>query len=114
MKVGYRNRRIQKIGTQRKAAIKHLPNDIPPDLLFQRLSELAAFENLDEIPFQEPPLHFHPLREDMAGQFAVTLRALWRIVIEPAGNFESREDGTAREITVTEITVLSVGDYHSK
>jgi len=114
MKIGYKNGRLKKTCTQKKAAIKCLPGDIPPSLLFQRLGELAAFENLDQIPFQEPPLHFHPLREGEVGKFAVTIRSLWRIVFEPAGEFALQEDGTAKESTVTEIIIHSVKDYHSR
>ena len=114
MKIGYRNRNLEKICTTKKAAIKHLPDNISYTLLFQRLGELAAFDNLGQIPFQESPLHFHPTRKNLAGKYAVTLRSLWRIVFEPAGVFELQEDGTEKRGTVTEITIFCVEDYHSK
>jgi hypothetical protein len=114
MKLGYGNRKLEKICTEKKAAIKHLPADISPGLLLQRLGELAAFDNLDEIPFQMAPLHFHPLRANLARKYAVTLRSLWRIVIEPAGDFEQNADGTAVESTVTQVTILCIEDYHPK
>lgn len=114
MKIGYRNAKLRGVCTERRKAAKHLPNQIRPELLFQRLGELAAFANLGEIPFQTTPLHFHPLREDQRGRFAVTLRGKWRIVFQPSGEFEQREDGSSIEETVTEIIIHAVEDYHGK
>ncbi len=114
MKIGYKNRKLEKICTKQKDASRRLPQKIKSELLFLRLQQLAAFDNLELIPFQVPPLHFHPLREDLAGGFAITIRSLWRIVFEPAGDFEIREDGTADLSTVTEITITAVKDYHKK
>lgn len=114
MKIGYRNAKLWGVCTERKKAAKHLPGQVKPELLFQRLGELAAFANLGEIPFQTTPLHFHPLREDQRGRFAVTSRGKWRIVFEPAGEFEQREDGSPIDETVTGITIHAVEDYHGK
>lgn len=113
-KIGFLNRKLQGICTQKKKAAKHLPGHIKPELLFQRLNELHAFANLGEIPFQTTPLHFHPLREDQRGRFAVTLHGKYRIVFEPAGTFERNDDGTPIKETVTEITIYAVEDYHGK
>ena len=112
MQIGYANPKLERICTKRKAASKHLPSQIKPELLIQRIGELGAFDNLGEIPFQAPPLHFHPVRETLAGAYAVTIRGLWRIVFVPDGEFERREDGTAIEETVTEITIHLIEDYH--
>lgn len=111
MKIGYVNRKTEEICTRKKEATKHL-SGIKPELLFQRIGELAAFDDLGQIPFQVPPLHFHPLRENHAGQYGVTLHSLTRIVFEPAGDFERLDDGTPDKSTVTAITILSIGDYH--
>jgi len=112
MKIGYRNAKVRKYCTERKNAAKHLPDHIEPELLFQRLNELAAFADVEQIPFQLPPLHFHPLRANHAGRFAVTVRGKYRIIFEPAGEFEQSEDGSAVTSTVTEISIYSVEDYH--
>ena len=114
MKIGYRNRALEKVCTKRKAAIEHLPGNIAPELLLQRLSELAAFDHFGEVPFQKPPLHFHPVRANLAGKSSVMLQSLWRIVLEPAGEFDRREDGTPIAETVTEISISSIEDYHSR
>ena len=111
MKIGYVNRKMEKICTRKKEASKHL-SGIKPELLFQRIGELAAFDNLGQIPFQAPPLHFHPLRADRAGQYGVTLRSLMRIAFEPTGDFGRLDNGTPDKSTVTAITILSIGNYH--
>ena len=114
MKIGYASKKLHKACTQEKDAKKHLSgSNVKPKHLFQRLAELAAFENLGQVPFQEPPLHFHPLRGDRAGEYAVTIRDLWRITFTPAGEFERKPDGSALEESVTEIVVRFTGDYHS-
>jgi len=113
MRIGYASKKLQKICNQTKAAAKLLKGTkIPPDLLFQRIGELGAFSDLGQIPFQATPLHFHPLRGDWAGAYAVTLHSLWRIVFEPAGEFEQLEDGSPDKSTVTDITILAVENYH--
>jgi plasmid maintenance system killer protein len=113
MKIGFQNATVRKYCTEKKHASKHLPDSIPPNLLFQRLGELAAFANLGEIPFQVPPLHFHPLRANHAGRFAVTVRGKYRVVFEPSGDFErDAKDGSVIAATVQEINVFCVEDYH--
>lgn len=44
------------------------------------LTELDAATQPDDLDL--PGLHFHALKHDRAGQFAVTVRAQWRITFE--------------------------------
>jgi plasmid maintenance system killer protein len=108
--IGYENKQLEKICTKTKVARKALPQDVA-DLLLQRLFELSAFASLGDIP-SGAPLHFHPLKEDLAGHFAVSVGAKYRIVFVPDGDFELLEDETPDLATVTEIVVTYVGDYH--
>ncbi len=113
MLIGYANAKLQKICEQKKAAKKHL-RGIDPKVLFQRISQLEAFNNLAQIPFQAPPLHFHPLTANRAGKWGVTIKRLMRIVLQPAGDFETLTDGTPDLSTVTEIEIVAVEDYHDQ
>ena len=112
MLIGYASTKLENVCKGGKAAVKHLPGNIKPALLVQRMSELVAFDSLGQIPFQQSPLHFHPLTASLAGQYAVTLKGRWRIVFEPDGDFERQKDGTPIEETVTRITITYIGDYH--
>lgn len=112
MKIGFGSKRLERIANSEKAARKFLPANITPIQLFRRLQELSAFPCMGEIPFRTTPLHFHPLRGNFAGKYAVTLHGLWRIVFEPYGEYCTSEDGTPDLATVTEILITSVENYH--
>ena len=113
MLIGYANSRLQKICEQKKTAQKHL-RGIDPDVLFLRINQLMAFSNLGHIPLLVPPLHFHPLRANLAGKYAVTVRGLMRIVFQPVGEFKTLSDGTPDLSTVIEIEIVAVKDYHDQ
>jgi hypothetical protein len=95
-----------------KAARKALSQE-SADVVARRLSELAAFDNLGQITFRAPPLHFHPLREDGSGTYVIKLRGGDGIVFRPAGDFLSRDDGSPDLATVTEVEIEFIGNYHS-
>ena len=79
----------------------------------RRMEDLAAFNNLSEIPFRAPPLDFHPLSEDRAGEFAIKIHSLDRICFTPAGEFALDKAGNIDPSTVTEIEIVFVGNYHN-
>jgi toxin HigB-1 len=108
--IGYANGKLEKICLQTRAARKNLPQNVA-DLLPQRLSELAAFASLGSIP-SGAPLHFHPLTANWAAHCAVSIDKRYRIIFRPAGDFETLEEGGLNLATVTEITIVSVEDYH--
>ena len=79
----------------------------------KRLDDLAAVNNLDEMRFL--PGKFHPLREDRAGQFAVSLDHHNRLIFEPANEpLPTREDGGLDWKKVTAVRIIEVKDYHGK
>ena len=55
---------------------------------------LAAYSNLGQVPFQTPPLHYHPLGANLAGKHAVTVQGLMRVIFQPTGDFSKLNDGT--------------------
>ncbi len=57
-----------------------------------------AIERLDQL-YHFPGFHFHPLRGDRAGQYAITLQGPWRLVFE----LDRDEDA---------IVIVAVEDYH--
>jgi len=110
--IGYASEKIRKICEESRAARKALPQATAA-LLPQRLGELAAFPCLSSIPFLEPPLKFHRLRENLSGQFAVWICKKYRIVFQPAGEFVRNPDGIADLTTVTAVEITAVEDYHN-
>jgi proteic killer suppression protein len=110
IQIGYADEKLARICLEAKAARKKLPRAVA-DLLPQRLSELAAFASLAAIP-PGAPLHFHALRENWTGHFAIRIDKRYRIIFRPAGSFETPTEGMPNLATVTAITVASVEDYH--
>ncbi len=112
MLIGYASRKLQKICTQEKDAKKAL-SAVSTARIFDRLQDLAAFNNLAEIPHRAPPLDFHPLTGDRAGDFAVKIHGLDRICFRPVGEYSTDDDGSVILASVTEVDINFVGNYHN-
>ncbi len=112
MLIGYASKKLQKICTKEKDAKKALSEDAAARI-FDRIQDLAAFNNLGEIPYRAPPLDFHPLTGDRAGDFAIKIHGLDRVCFRPAGDFERDENGNALLASVTAVEINFVGNYHS-
>jgi hypothetical protein len=119
MLIGYANSKLQKIATRQKEAKKVLSQKSAA-LVPQRLSQLAAFENLGEVPFRAPPLHLHLLTKERKGQkqqqggFVIKLHGGDGIVFRPTGEFSKLEDGTPEMDTVTQVEIVLIGNYHGE
>ena len=112
MLIGYSSTKLQKICTKSKDARKVLSQE-SADALPDRLQDLAAFDHLGLIPIRHPPLHFHPLREDRSGEYAINLKGLDRVVFKPVGEFRTTDDGCVLLSLVTSIEITFVGNYHN-
>ena len=112
MLIGYASTKLQKICTLEKDAKKALSAH-SADRIFDRLWDLAAFNNLSEIPFRAPPLDFHPLTENRSGEFAIKIHGLDRICFRPTGNFTLDDAGELILASVTEVEITFVGNYHT-
>jgi proteic killer suppression protein len=108
--IGYADEKVRRICQEIRAARKHLPEDLARALP-RRLTQLAAFARLSEVP-TGTPTHLHRLTENWAGHLAVRVDKKFRIVFEPVGEFESLPDDTPDLKTVTSIEVVAVEDYH--
>ncbi len=108
--IGYADHTLEKLCLVAKTARNKLPS-VAPGLVQQRLAELAAFASLADIP-AGAPLHFHALRENWTGHFAINIDKKYRIIFRPAGEFDVSAEGMPNLDTVKAITVASVEDYH--
>jgi len=70
----------------------------------QRYEELRAAECLQDMP---PAAGTHPLHNDREGEYGLTLKQPYRMIIRPVGNFDPVNLATIQEIQVVEII-----DYH--
>ena len=106
MKIGYINKKFEK---QCSLAKRTWGERIGGKVL-QRLAELAAFENLSQVPYT-PPQRCH-LYRDSTLKYAVDLTQNYRLIFSPAGKYEIKEGvGLVRE-SVKAVTIEHVEDYH--
>ncbi len=78
----------------------------------QRLDELFAAENLDDIS-RFPPARAHELTGDRAGQISLDLDHPYRLIIAPNHNpHPTKEDGGLDWSQVTQIIILEIADTH--
>ena len=77
----------------------------------QRMKELQAADTLADMRYF--PGKCHELREDRAGQLAVSLDGSYRLVFEPNHNPPPTRPGGGLDWShVTEICILEVVNYH--
>ena len=105
MKIGYANKKLEKECLQ----AKKYWGEIGEKILI-RLSDLAAFEILSQVP-SAPPHRCHPYK-DSTVKFSIDLTKNYRLIFSPAGTYESREGvGIIRE-SVKEIMIVEIKDPH--
>jgi len=111
MYIGYKNSKLKKICTEIKSTRKALPNNVKPERLYQRLRDLAAFDNLSDIP-TTPPFRLHKLEGKRKEEWTVDLQGLQRIHFILVGDFETDANKNQIPKTVTEIEIVDIGDFH--
>lgn len=82
-------------------------------LVLRRIQSLLAATTLGDL--RNAPGRLHPLAGDRAGQFAMSITAVRRLVFEPTENPPPLlPDGGLDIDRVTEVRVLEVVDYHGR
>lgn len=111
MEIGFSSRRVEKLCTSAKEMRSKL-GDRTAKLLQQRLSEMKAAVNLDDLSTL-PGARCHELKGDRQGQLAVDLGHPKRLVFEVADDPRPRKpDGGLDWTRVTQVAVLEIVDYH--
>ena len=111
MKIVLSTRKLQK-ACQDERSLSHRWGPRLGPRVGQRLQELAAFENLGDVP-TAPPFRRHQLAGNRDEQFAVNLDGKWRLVFDTANDpVPRRADGGIDLGLVTAIRILEVVDYH--
>src|SRR3989338_780836 len=105
MKIGYINKKLEKECLQAKKYWGEIG-----EKLFIRLSDLAAFDNLSQVP-SVPPHRCHPY-EGSTLKFSVDLTRNYRLIFSPAGKYKVKDGvGIVRE-SVKEIIIEKIKDPH--
>lgn len=111
MVVFFRTKKLQKQCSSQKEMLREF-GPARTRKLQQRLMELSAAENLNQIP-RTPPPRCHELTGDRAGQLSVDLDHPYRLILIPANDPVPRKpDGGLDWENVTEIEVVQIADTH--
>ena len=83
MNIEYKNSRLQKDCTDYKRAVKQYNSEVA-DRLHAAINFIEAAENISAV-VKYPPFHFHPLKRDRKGFFAIDLgrKIGFRLIVRP-------------------------------
>lgn len=111
MIIYFRTRKLQKMCSNRKEAEKKLGARMAGKLL-QRMMELSAATQLNEISSLPPP-RCHELSGDRRGQLSIDLEHPYRLLFIPAHKpLPVKQDGGLDWSKVMEIEIIEITDTH--
>ncbi len=111
MDIFFRTRKLQKICSTQKGAIKELGVNGGTKLM-QRMAELNVANTLKDISHLPPP-RLHELTGDRKGQFSVDLKHPYRLLFIPVNKpLPQKEDGGLDKTKIDEIQIIEIEDTH--
>ena len=111
MEISFRTRKLERTFDS-KDKLQQEYGDRMARVIMMRLAVLEESDNLAQAQAR-PKTGLHPLRENRAGQFAVSLVYPYRLIFRPDHNpIPLTQDGGINLTEVTAITILEVVDYH--
>jgi len=111
MIISFKSKKLQKICSKHKAALKELGQNRGKKLM-QRMLELNAAIALSDISHL-PPARLHELTGNRKGQFSVDLEYPYRLLFIP--NDETipiKKDGGLDKANIHKIKVIEIEDTH--
>lgn len=108
MIIEFRSNRIKKICENENKARKKYGAKLAKKLI-QRIYQLQAFDNLNQIP-HTPPFRKHKLKGDFDGCFSVDITAGYRLIFKPGLDSNEKKNINLNEIN--RIIIWKVVDYH--
>jgi len=103
------NQKLTKILSSRTRLVKEYGNDIAMRVMV-RLKDLAAADTLSDLGHL-PPARVHLLKGKRKSQFAVVLKANWRLVF---WGYDENDELSTDVHEVVRIKVKEVVDYHGE
>ena len=110
MDINYDNKRIQKVCSSIASMQKELGH-IQAKALNMRLSQLQKVANLESL--RHDPGNWHELKQNRAGQIAVSLNGPFRLIMKPTEEPPpTKPDGGLDWPQITAVTIIEIVDYH--
>lgn len=104
MQVSYATTKLEKILTNERMIKKQYTAFYKK--IINRMSEIRAANNLDEIPHVPPPRR-HKLEGEYNDCWGIDISKNFRILLRPVGDWDESDLKT-----ISEIMILSIEDYH--
>ncbi|MFM8320247.1 MAG: type II toxin-antitoxin system RelE/ParE family toxin [Chloroflexota bacterium] len=105
----FKNKDLEKIFLD-KRALTHKYGPRMADLFHQRLAEIVAFENLEQLKSLPAP-RLHALKGNRKGQFSLDLVHPLRLIIESAVNLPLKT-AAANWSKITKVYIIEIADTH--
>ncbi|MCI5165922.1 MAG: killer suppression protein [Candidatus Electrothrix sp. GM3_4] len=111
MDIYFKRKKLQKICSEKKIAVKELGAKRAQKLM-QRMMELSAAESLLDISIS-PPVRCHELSGDRKGQLSVDLGHPYRLLFIPADDqVPKKNDGGLDRTAISSIEIIEIADTH--
>jgi len=116
VEISYKDNKLRKVCTEYKLAIKFFGgNRKYAEKLFSRINAIEQATNLKDIILYMPQFHFHKLKGNYEGFFAIDLSSRankWRIILQPLDDNKNifnpcNIDEIADKVRIVEIIELS-------
>ena len=104
MEISYAGKKLEKILTNERMIKKQYAAFYKK--IINRMSEIRAANNLDEIPHIPPPRR-HKLEGNYIDCWGIDVSKNFRIVLRPIGDWDESDLKT-----INKIQILSIEDYH--
>lgn len=110
MEIHYKNKRIEKLFTEPKYAIKELSKDIALKV-YLRKDQIEATDSL-EVMIEGKIGRCHPLHYDFEGAFGLDIKDQVRLIIQP--DVEQGCKDYNKRIKCKSVIIIGVVDYHGQ
>ena len=112
MKIIFRNKKLQKLCTQKKEMQKALGPEMARKLQ-TRMTELSAADTLEDMTHL-PQARLHELSGDRKGQFSLDLKHPYRLLVVPCHDPVPQKADKGIDLSaVTVVGVVEIEDTHS-
>jgi plasmid maintenance system killer protein len=113
MELYFKTRKLEKACGEEREVRRRWGADRAPVVL-RRITQLMAAETLADVSTLRPA-RLHQLEGDRAGQFAVDIGPIYRMIFEPWHDpVPKTKDKSIDKTQITKIRILSIEDYHGR
>jgi toxin HigB-1 len=113
MELVFKTRKLEKACGEERESLRRWGADRGP-VVRRRIAQLMAADTLADMSTL-PPVRLHQLEGRRAGQFAIDIGPLLRLVLEPWHDpIPQTPDTGIDRSRITKIRILAVEDYHGR